>query len=491
MDRPVLTTLRSSAGATGGGETVLRSLSLAALGSLHRDVQRPTYDVAALRPGVVHLGVGSFHRAHQAVYFDRLAAQGVSLDWGVVGVGPRSARLRADLTSQDCLYTVLELGAPDPRARVVGSLRDYLSAAEQPAAVAARLRSAQTRLVTVTITAPSYDEGRATRTFELLARALDERRRAAIAPFTVLSCDNLPANGDALRRCVLAAASRRSPGLERWIQEHVAFPNSMADRITPPSSEHDVRLLHRRFGIHDRVPVVTEPFSQWVVEDMFSAARPPLEEVGVQLVADVGPYVDMKMRMLNAAHVALGYLGARTPHASTDSAMGDPALGATVERLLAEEVEPVLEPAPGVDVRDYRASVLARLRNPAIADPLCRLRRRGSVRVRNYVLPSLDRALDQGRPCSLLTAVVAAWVEDLARAAADIAAGTSTHAEVMARLEDPDAAALLGPAATATDDVRPLLAAAPGFERVRHDEAFVASLQAALVMLERSGRAAS
>lgn len=490
MDRPLHASLRLDGGG-GGGKRVLRPLSTAGLGALNPDVRRPSYDLASLRPGVVHLGVGSFHRAHQAVYFDRLAEQGISLDWGIVGVGPRRSRNRDELRAQECLYTVLELGGHEPSARVVGSLRSYLSAVEQPAAVAAALRSPATRLVTVTITAPSYDEGRARSTFALVATALDERRRAGIAPFTVLSCDNLPGNGDILRQRVLAAADRRGPTLRRWIEQHVAFPNGMADRITPPASEQDVRLLRRRFGIHDRALVVTEPFSHWVVEDSFSGARPPLEEVGVQLVSDVRPYVDMKMRMLNAAHVALGYLGAPTQLVSTDDAMSDPVLGAAVERMLAEEIEPLLDPAPGIDVREYRASVLSRLRNPAIADPLGRLRRRGSVRVRNYVLPSLERALAQGRACPLLTSVVAAWIDDLARAAAEVASGASTHDEVMDRLEDPDAAALLGPAADASEDVRPLLAALPGFERVRQNHAFVASLQETLGTIGGSGRVAS
>jgi fructuronate reductase/mannitol 2-dehydrogenase len=470
---------------------VIQSLSASTLHALPASVRRPAYDVSTLRPGVVHVGVGAFHRAHQAVYFDELASRGVSRDWGILGVGPRRCRLRAELSAQDCLYTVLELGNDGPHARVVGALRGYLSAAEQPLATLAALSAPSTRLVTLTVTAPSYTDGRAAATFDLLAAALDERRRAGLAPFTVLSCDNLPANGDTTRRCLLEAAWRRSPVLARWVEAHVACPNSMVDRITPPSTEQDRRLLRRAFGIHDRAPVVTEPFSHWVVEDRFSTDRPALEEVGVHVVTDVRPYVHMKMSMLNAAHVALGYLGAETAHESTDAAMRDPVLGATVERLLADEIQPLLDPVAGIDLDAYRAEVLERLRNPALADPLSRLRRRGSVRMRNYVLPSLQRALTRRRRCQVLTRVVAAWIEDLRRASAAIQAGTSTRDEVLAMLEDPDAARLLDAALTAPQDVRPLLALVDGLDRLRTDRFFVDALQSALRYREGSGRVAS
>jgi mannitol-1-phosphate/altronate dehydrogenase len=199
----------------------------------------------------------------------------------------------------------------------------------------------------------------------------------------------------------------------------------------------------------------------------------------------------MKMRMLNAAHVALGFLGATTAHEYTDVAMRDPALGGAVERLLAEEVQPTLGPVPGIDLDAYRASVLGRLRNPAITDPLERLRRRGSVRVRNYLLPTIERAMAEGRPCPVLTEVVAAWIEQLGRTARALQEGTLTPADAMTSLEDPDASRLLTPAMTAASDVRPLLAQAPGFERLRHHPTFVETLQAALDPAEGARRAAS
>lgn len=459
------------------------------LDGLDSRVARPTYDISAVGRGVVHLGLGAFHRSHQAVYLDRLARQGAR-GWGVVGIGLRHSNHRRELLSQDGLYTVLELGGQEPRARVIGVLRDYLSAPQQPASAAAALQDPRTRLVTLTLTAPSYGDEAHTTAFELIAEALAARRRRGGQPFTVLSCDNLPNNGEAARRRVLEAAERRDPALARWIETHAAFPNCMADRITPPASERDRLLLQRRFGIDDRALVVTEPFTQWVVEDSFSSVRPPLEDVGVQLVADVAPYVEMKMRMLNAAHVALGYLGADTPHASTDTAMNDPVLGPLVERLLAEEVGPLLRPVPGLDPRSYCRDVLERLRNPAMADPLSRLRRRGSVRIRNYVLPSVEAALAAGRPHRVLVSIVAAWIEHLRGAAEQVVAGTTTLSDLLEELQDPAAGRLLRPALAAHDDVRPLLAAA-GYDSLRQSSEFVRALQSTLAVAKGAARAAS
>jgi mannitol-1-phosphate/altronate dehydrogenase len=466
----------------GAGTPVIRSLSVDSLGALAAlgvAVERPRYDVTTLRPGVVHIGVSSFFRAHQAVYLDRVANEVGSREWGILGVGMRRSGHRADLLAQDCLYTVTELGPRAATTRVVGSLRGYLEQARQPAEVAMALRAPTTHLVTLTVTAPSYADGRASRVFDVIATALEDRWRAGLAPFTVVSCDNLPGNGDITRERVLAAASLRGERLARWVEAYGAFPNSMADRITPPAPDAAARLLHHRYGIHDRAPLVSEPFIRWVLEDSFASRRPPLQEVGVELVSDVRPYVDIKMRMLNAAHLALGYLGAGTPHASTDAAMADPVLGPTVERLL-DEVAPLLDPAPGLDPGAYRASVLDRLRNPRIADPLARLRRKGSVRVRNYVVPSLERAVAQARPCPVLTGVVAAWIEDLHRVAAAFEAGEIALADVQDRLQDPDALRLLRPALAARTDVRRLLAEAEGFAQLRHSRSFVEALQRAV-----------
>ncbi|MDN4172595.1 mannitol dehydrogenase family protein [Nocardioides sp. SOB77] len=481
----------------GGAPTTALRLGLDTLGTLPPDIARPSYDVRSLQPGVVHLGVGGFHRAHQAVYLDRLAGLG-HRGWGVRGIGLRSNSHRDALAAQDHLYTVVELGTGAPRARVVGVLTDYLPAggtAETDAAVAA-LADPRTQLVTVTVTAPAYAvatsaPGTAPTAFELVAQALRIRHRAGLAPFTVLSCDNLPDNGPAARRCVVEAAAALDPALARWVERTGAFPSSMADRITPPTSSEHRRLLRQELGVHDRAPVVTEPFSQWIVEDAFVGEAPPLADAGVDVVSDVRPYVAAKMRLLNAGHVALGFLGASTPNATTDAAMADPATGSLVERMLAEEVSPLLHPVPGLHLPTYLGEVLDRLRNPAIADPLSRLRRRGSVRMRNYVLPSLERAVLAGAPHLLLTEVVASWVDHLRRAAVTLEEGRATSEELAEELADPALARLLGPASRAAHDVRPFLAVADGFERLAGCPGFVQALQQSVTDREVGARAAA
>ena len=469
-----------------------RLLGRATLADLPAGIGRPSYDLADLRPGIVHLGVGGFHRAHQAVYLDRLAELDSSLGWSVTGVGLRSCGARDELLAQDGLYTVIERDDAAEDARVVGVLRDYLSAHQQPGAVRAALSDPRTRLVTLTVTAPTYglpaSDGDV---FALLARACHERRRRGAGPLTVLSCDNLPRNGDATRRRVLAAAARVSEDLAAWIERCVAFPNSMVDRITPPPSASDHKHLRQRYGVHDRAPVVTERFAQWVVEDAFAGDRPALEEVGVQLTTDVAPFVDLKTRVLNGAHLAIGFLSRGSTHTSTDEVMTDRALRPLIERMLLTEVAPGLPHVPGIDLRSYRSEVLGRLTQPALADPLARLRRRGSVRMAGYLVPSLEAAVAEGRDHEILLSVVAGWVEHLADAARSISAGTVSRRAVLDQLADPAADRLLPLASRAALDVRPFLAAAPGFERLRKDAGFTAALQRRLDAEEKTSATAS
>ncbi len=370
----------------------------------------PAYDRSALAPGVVHISVGSFHRAHQAVFFDDLAARGHE-DWGIVGVGLRRSHMREALEPQDGLYTVVERGARGDSARVVGVITQYLFAPEETAAVLDALAAPELRLVTLTVTGAGYGTEPA---IELLVAGLARRRAAGLPPFTVLSCDNLPENGKLARASVVGLARRGDSALADWIDAEGAFPSSMVDRITPKTSPEDRAWIAAEFGVDDRWPVVTEPFSQWIVEDDFCAGRPPLEEVGVRFVDDVAPYALMKTRLLNASHCALGHLGALAGHEFAHEAMADPALGAALVALM-DEVSPLLPPVPGVDLPVYRASVLERLGNPVLADRLARLRRNGSDKVPTHVLSSLRIARAQGRPHAALTLAVAAWVEALRR----------------------------------------------------------------------------
>ncbi|WP_246078930.1 mannitol dehydrogenase family protein [Modestobacter excelsi] len=474
-------------------------LSAASLAAYASTLRVPCYDRAALVPSIVHIGVGGFHRAHQAVYLDDLAAQGET-GWGVVGVGLRRSQMGEVLGAQDCLFTVVERGPGHESARVIGSIVDYLYAPEKPEAVLRALADPRTRIVTLTITGAGYLVDDAGRFAEddpdvqddvgsplhpctvtgYLTEALDRRRRAGDAPFTVLSCDNLPDSGAAARTAVVAHAALRDPALAAWIEEHVTFPSGMVDRITPETSPHMRDVIEETIGVADRWPVVTEPFSQWVVEDAFCNGRPPLERVGVQFVDDVGPYKLIKARMLNGGHSALGYLGALAGHTRTDEAMSDPVVRAIVERMLGEEVQPLMPRVLGVDLAEYRRTTLERFANPAIGDTLARLCRRGSVKMPSYLLPSLREAREQGRPRAMLVLAVAAWL--LYLRGADLA---GRPIDVV----DPGAGELCRRAREGGDDPRVLLGLRSVFGSLGDDPPLVAELAAALRVLSHHGLA--
>ncbi|WP_205698312.1 mannitol dehydrogenase family protein [Conexibacter sp. SYSU D00693] len=454
-------------------------LSEATLGHHAQRVAVPGYDRARLAPGVLHISVGSFHRAHQAVYLDDLAALG-HREWGLVGVGLHRPQMREALEPQDGLFTVVERGAGGDHARVVRVVTRYLFAPQQRAELLHALRDPRLRLVTLTITGAGYTahpsaEGSA---IDLLVAGLARRRADGLPPFTVLSCDNLPGNGDLARGAVVGLAAARDPELARWIDAQGAFPSSMVDRITPRTSDADRAWVAEAFGVRDRWPVITEPFSQWVVEDRFSAGRPPLEEVGVQLVDDVAPYALLKTRMLNASHCVLGHLGGLLGHGRTDEAVGDPLLRAALDALMEREVQPLLHPVPGVDVDAYRATVLERLANPVLGDRLARLRRNGSDKVPVHVVSSLARARASGRPHGLLALGVAAWLRCLR--------GTDEAGRPL-ELEDPRAARLGELARRGGPDPRPLLHERGLFGALAGDEALAAQLAATLEAFERDG----
>ncbi len=417
----------------------------------------PSYDRATLRRGVVHIGVGSFHRSHQAVYFDELAERGLGDGWGLTGVGMHRRAMKEALEAQDGLYTVVSRASDGhDQARVVGIMNRYLFVPEQTQAVLDELTDESTRLVTLTITADGYRVGasdpaaRGERTDDpnalaLLVEALDRRRRRGTAPFTVLSCDNTPGNGSLARRSVLSLAAQHDPKLAEWIAQRGAFPNSVVDRITPGPSEEQRRLVESEFGVSDRCPVITEPFAQWIVEDAFCNRRPPLDEVGAQFVSDVRPYALMKTRLLNASHCAIGYLGSLAGHRRTDEAINDPLLGEYIERLMDEEIAPLLPPAD-MNPLAYATTVRARFANQAIADPLSRLCRNGSTKVPVHLLSSIREARATRRPHRLLTLAVSAWCHYL----------EGRH-ETAPHLEDPDGERLRALARAGRGDPLPLL----------------------------------
>lgn len=453
------------------------ALSRRLLRRLPAGVSVPSYRSDDLRAGIVHLGVGRFHRAHQASYLDQLAEGGVSLDWGVVGVGMRTPAAHHRLMRQDRLFTLWEPGPAAGSLRVVGHLKDALFAPTQRDAVLAALTSPETKVVSLTVTADAYGQpaDRADGAFSLVATALDRRRRDGCPPFTVLSCDNVDDNGAAARRQVLSAASRLGDGLASWIEREVSFPSSMVDRITPPLTDGLRRALVEQLGVDDHCAVMGEPFSDWVVEDDFCNDRPPLEQVGVRFVSDPSAHRTAKARLLNGSHCALAHLGGTAGLTTAAEVMADPVLGRCVEELMRTEVMPLLASLPiDLDLESYQESVRGRLASTAITDPLERLRAKASVRIPSYVLPSIHDALRLGTPYRRLTLVVAAWV-------AHLRSGTAVPGDT-----DPAVDCLTARARVGGRDLRPLLAHSVFGTLAEHGR-WVAELQWGVEMIERRG----
>ncbi len=475
-------------------------LSNASLASLADRVTVPTYPRHKLRPAIVHLGVGGFHRAHQALYLDDLARRGITMEWGERGVGllPGDRAMADALVPQDGLYTLVERDAQGDIARVVGSLLQYVFAPPDPTGVLDLLTDPSTRIVTLTITEGGYlvddatgvfdannpavqadtDVSSPTTAFGYLCAALARRRDAGTPPFTVLSCDNLQGNGGVARTAVVSFARLRDAELAKWIDAHVAFPNAMVDRITPQTTDADRDMVARVFGITDAWPVMTEPFRQWVIEDRFTAGRPPLEEVDVQVVPDVHPYETMKLRLLNGSHQALAYLGYLAGYRYVHEAAADPNLQALLRRMMDEEVTPLLPPVPGVDLTDYKRSLLERFQNPKIRDTLARLAFGGSDRMPKFLLPSLAEALAHGRPRRLLTLATAGWLRYLR--------GVDEEGNPIT-LQDDRADDLRRLANEGGSDPRPLLSLERVFGDLGRNEAWVAELAAALQDLDARG----
>lgn len=410
-------------------------LSNATLPTLSAKVLRPTYDRKALRAQTVHIGVGGFHRAHQAVYLDRLLDSGILSDWGECGMGvlPHDAAMRDALREQDYLYTVLERSADVRTARIIGSIMDFTLAPEDPETAIERLASEDTRLVSLTITEGGYFVHEGTGEFShdhpsiqhdahepnapitslgFLTAALKRRRDRGLAPFTVMSCDNLQGNGHVIRKVLLGLAELQDSALHRWIADNVAFPNSMVDRITPATTAGDREQLQQNFGIHDAWPVVTEPFLQWVIEDQFCNSRPPWEEVGAEIVVDVLPYELMKIRLLNASHMAMAYLGALAGYTFAHEVMQDVVFDSFIKAFM-NEVTPVVPLIPGTSIPTYRSTLIERFANPTINDRVGRLCSEGSAKMPKWVLPSVVELAEQRSPTSLLSLVIAAWIKYL------------------------------------------------------------------------------
>lgn len=404
-------------------------LSEAALQELPADVQRPAYDRAAVKTGVVHLGIGAFHRAHQAVVFDDALAAG-DLRWGVLGASLRSPGVRDQLNPQDGLYTLVVRDGADEALRVIGAGRGVLVGPEDPAALVAAMAHADVHIVTLTVTEKGYrldpatgellvddpdvaadlEDLSAPRTAPgFIVAALRDRRAGGLKPFTVISCDNLPHNGQRIRAAVLAMAARIDPELARWIEAEGAFPQTMIDRIVPATTPEDITRLEERMGLRDEGMVKAEPFTQWVIEDRFAGERPDFTALGVQLTGAVAPWEDAKLRLLNGAHSALAYLGALSGHEHVHEAVAAPAFAAYVEALW-DEAEATLAPPAGLDITAYRQALMARFSNPALMHRTRQIAMDGSQKLPQRLLATAAERLAAGREIPALALGVAAWM---------------------------------------------------------------------------------
>ena len=409
-------------------------LNEANLPQLPGPIARPDYRLAEVTTGIAHIGVGGFHRAHQAAYTDALMNTGEGLEWGICGIGTRAEEraMRDALTAQDYLYTLVELDdRPDTEVRVIGSIRDMLLVGEDGSeAVVARLADPAIRIVSLTITEGGYCMDDSTGEFNaklphiqhdlenprtpisvfgLLCAALAKRRGQGLPAFTVMSCDNLPHNGDVTRKATLAFAGLVDADLAGWIERNVSFPNAMVDRITPMTSAAHRQDLERQHGLDDAWPVVCEPFVQWVLEDRFVAGRPAWEKVGVQFTDDVSPYEEMKIKLLNGSHLALTYLGFLRGYRFVHETMADPLFVEYIRRYMDEDVTPQLAPVPGIDLARYKQTLIERFSNRAIADQLERVCSDGSSKFPKFSVPTIDRLIADNAALDRAALVVAAW----------------------------------------------------------------------------------
>ena len=403
-------------------------LGRGALGRLPQAVAQPAYDRATVRAGIVHLGIGAFHRAHQAVYIDDCLA--AAPEWGIIGASLRSPTTRDALQTQDWLYTLSIRSGEGERLRVVGSILDVLVATEQRERLLTSMADPRIRIVSLTVTEKGYHHDPATGELNeadadvrqdlatptaprtapgLIVEALARRRAAGVAPFTVLTCDNLPSNGSVVKRILTRFAELRDADLGAFVAGEVACPSTMVDRITPATTDEDRARVDAALGCADAWPVVTEPFTQWVVEDHFPGGRPAFEAAGAELVADVAPYEQMKLRLLNGAHSSLSYLGYLAGYPFVSDVMADTSFARFVAALMDEAI-PTLRVPASMDLVGYKAALLTRFRNPALKHKTWQICMDGSQKLPQRLLGTIRENLAARRPFGRLALGVAGWM---------------------------------------------------------------------------------
>ena len=396
-------------------------------------VKLPQYDRSAITPGIVHFGVGGFHRAHQAYYLHRLMNVGQSRDWGIVGAGilPGDRAMRDALQTQDCLYTLVAKNADGSwDTEIVGSIIEYMYGPDAPQALVEKLADPRIRIVSLTITEGGYNLDQTTGDFLLntpevqadlqpgalpgtvfgyIYEGLKCRKERGMAPFTVMSCDNILDNGAAARRAILTFAREKDAEIAAWIEKNVRFPSCMVDRITPRTEPKDIEAVCAQYGYRDNWPVVTEPFIQWVLTDDFNSGRPAYDAAGVQMVKDVEPYELMKLRLLNASHQGLAYFGWLGGFRLVHDAVQNDLIAKFLLKFMDEEATPTLEPVPGIDLDAYKQSLIARFSNAEVRDTVARLAAETSDRIPKWFVPMIQKQLANGGKVLCLAAIVASW----------------------------------------------------------------------------------
>lgn len=405
-------------------------MSRAHFPALPAGMEAPRYDVRRVSPGIVHLGVGGFHRAHMARYtHDLMGLDDDALAWGIMGAGLRSSdsALLAALNAQDGLYSLIEREGEQENRVVIGSLVAAIDASASTDALLTAIDAAETRIVSMTVTENGYFLDRATKTLKLdspeiqahianprhprtvpgiLVEALRRRRAAGAPAFTALCCDNIQHNGAVLKGVVLALAAHMDGGLADWIETHARFPSSMVDRITPVPTAEEGNAFRAEAGLDDQAPLHAELFRQWVIEDDFAAGRPAWEKVGAQFVADVTPYEFMKLRLLNCSHLAIAAIGQMAGYALISETIEDPLLRRYMEALMDRETGPTLMPVPGIDLAQYKQSLVRRFANRAIRDTTQRVNTDAPL---NYLVEPIRDRLAADQPIDLLALGLAAW----------------------------------------------------------------------------------
>lgn len=479
-------------------------LSAANLGALPPTVERPAYDRSALRAGILHFGLGNFHRAHQAVYLDDLFNAGEDHDWAIIGAGvfdfEKAGRER--LREQDWLTTVVEQEAGHRQARVTGSMIDFIEPGDTDALIAA-LADPAIRIVSTTITEGGYfidpatqkfnpghpdivadaaNPGQPKTVFGLMLAGLKERRADGTPPFTIMSCDNIPHNGKVTADAVIGLARLFDDEFADWVERNVAFPNAMVDRITPATTDRERAVLKEQFGVEDNWPVFCEPFRQWVLEDHFPAGRPALEKVGVQFVDDVSPFELMKIRILNGGHAAIAYPAGLMDIHFVHEAMENDLIRRFLSKIENDEIIPTVPPVPGTDLDEYFALIERRFSNPTIGDTVRRLCLDGSNRQPKFIIPTIADRLNKGKPIDGLALESALWCR--------YCFGTTDSGAVI-EPNDPNWDRMTATAKAAKDDPSVWLGMEDIYGAVGRSQQFAYSFAAALDALWKNGAEAT